>query len=178
VTDAIPEAVLASAVTGINLVPGALRRQLSPGDTLLVFLRQLGCPFCRETIGDLRDCVAADPGYPKVLFFVQAGPVETRALLRGLWPSAHAVSDPERRFYAAFGIERGSLWRTLGPEVWRARSRAKRKGYASGERQGDVWMMPGTFLVRDERIVWSHGYRHAADHPEFARIPELASAGT
>lgn len=174
-TGPIPAEVLDAPVSGVNLVLGSLRRQLAPGDTLLVFLRQLGCLFCRETVTDLRACRAARPEYPKVLFFFQGGPSEGRALLRGVWPEAHAVADPEKRFYAAFGVGRGGLWQTLGPEVWRARSRALAKGARQGPRVGDVWMMPGAFLVRSEAVVWSHAYRHAADHPDFARVPEIAS---
>lgn len=170
----IPEEVLAAPVTGVNLVPGTLRRQLAPGDTLLVFLRQLGCPFCRETVADLAREAQGRADYPKVLFFFQGSPMEGRVLLRDLWPEAHAVADPEKRFYAAFGVERGSLWQTLGPEVWRARARVREKGIAGGERVGDVWMMPGTFLVRGAAVVWSYAHRHAADVPDFARIPEIA----
>lgn len=172
----IPEEVLSTPVSGVNLALGSLRRQLAPAGTLLVFLRQLGCAFCRETIGDLAACAGSRADYPKVLFFFQGGPSEGRALLRGLWPDAHAIADPEKRFYAAFGVERGSLWQMLGPEVWRAQTRARTKGHVQGARVGDVWMMPGTLLVRDERVVWSHAYRHAADHPEFAKIPDLARA--
>jgi len=176
-TGRIPDAILDAPVSGVNLVPGSLRRQLAPGDTLLVFLRQLGCLFCRETVSDLRACTAARPDYPKVLLFFQGGPSEGRALLRGLWPEAHAVADGERRFYAAFEVGRGSLWQTLGPEVWRARSRALAKGVEQGPRVGDVWMMPGTFLVRTETVIWSHAYRHAADRPDFEAIPELVPPG-
>ena len=39
-------------------------------------------------------------------------------------------------------------------------------------------MMPGVFLVQGGRVLWSHQYRHAGDHPDLARIPELlAGAG-
>jgi len=170
----IAEDVLTTPVAGVNLVPGSLRRQLSPTTTLFVFLRHFGCMFCRETIADLRACTAANAIYPKVLLFAQAGPVEARTLLRDLWSEAHCVCDPDRRLYAAFGVERGTWRETLGPAVWRARSRASAKGHTNGERSGDVWMMPGAFLVQSEHIVWSHTYRHAADHPDFALIPELA----
>lgn len=171
----IPEPILAAPVTGVNLAPGTLRAQLAPGDTLLVFLRHLGCTFCRETVSDLREASEADPAYPKVLFFFMGSPREGRAFMQRYWPRAHAVADSEKRFYGAFGVERGSLLQMFGPAVWRAKRRAEEKGHSNGERIGDVWMLPGVFLVRGDRIVWSHEARHAADHPEFARIPELAS---
>jgi hypothetical protein len=161
-------------VSGVNLAPGPLRDQLAAGDTLLVFLRHFGCMFCREAIADLRAASESVPGFPKVLLFFQGNPTEGRAFMRRYWPSAHAVADSQRRFYAAFGVDRGNLLQTLGPAVWRARRRAQGKGHSQGPRAGDIWMMPGAFLVRDGEIIWAHEYRHAADHPDFRHIPELA----
>ncbi len=46
---------------------------------------------------------------------------------------------------------------------------------SSGARMGDVWRMPGLFLVAEDRLLWSHRFRHAGDHPEFAEIPRLAA---
>ena len=72
----IPETTLAEPVAGVNVVPGTLRDQLAPGDTLLVFLRHFGCIFCRETVADLRAVSESDPDFPKVLFFFQGSPTE------------------------------------------------------------------------------------------------------
>ena len=171
----IPETTLAEPVAGVNVVPGTLRDQLAPGDTLLVFLRHFGCIFCRETVADLRAVSESDPDFPKVLFFFQGSPTEGRAFLRRYWPGAHAIADPSQRFYTAFGVERGGLRKMFGPGVWEGQRRAKAKGHSNGERSGDIFRMPGVFVVRDEKIVWSHEYTHAADHPDFAGIPALAS---
>jgi hypothetical protein len=169
----IPDATLDLRVTGVHLVPGTLRDQLEGGPQLLVFLRHFGCMFCRETLADLRAAAETLPGFPPVLFFFQGSPTEGRAFLRRYWPDARAVADPERRFYAAFGVERGSLLQMFGPGVWAAKRRAEAKGHANGPREGDVWMMPGAFLVDGARVLWAHEYRHAGDHPDFARLPAL-----
>ena len=108
--DRIPEAVLDEAVVGANLLPGTLRDQLGPGPTLLVFLRHLGCVFCRETIASLREASAARPDYPPVLFFFQGTPTEGRVLLSRFWSGARAVADRSKRFYEAFGVAREN-WR-------------------------------------------------------------------
>ncbi len=175
-TEALPPDLLATPVTGVNLVPGTLRDQLAPNATLLVFLRHFGCIFCRETIVDLRRASEERADFPKVLFFYQGSPTEGRVFLRRYWPSASAVSDPERALYAAFGVERGSLRKMFGPGVWSARRRAASKGISQGERVSDIWMMPGLFLVEGEAVTWAHEFAHAGDHPEFASIPELAGA--
>jgi len=172
----LTEEVLEAPVTGLNLAPGRLRDQLGEEATLLVFLRHLGCIFCRETVADLRAITDREPAFPPVLLFTQSTPVELRAFLRRDWPTARAISDPERRFYAAFGIERMSPFGLLRPALWSAERRARAKGIEGGERSGDIWRMPGVFLARRRQIVWSHEFRHAGDHPDWARIPALAAA--
>jgi hypothetical protein len=156
-------------------MPGSLRDQLGDRPTLLVFLRHFGCTFCRETVAELREAAAA-PAYPPVLFVFQASPTEGRALLRRDWPEARAVADPEFVLYEAFGVQRGSLLQLFGPGVFRAGRRAYKKGYENGPRSGDIFRMPGVFLVRGERILRQHSYRHAGDHPDFRSFsssPEL-----
>jgi len=175
----LPARVFDAPVTGVNLVPGSLRDQLAPDGTLLVFLRHFGCIFCRETVADLREVAEKDPEFPKVLFFFEGTPTEGRAFLRRYWPRAHAVADPRKRFYEAFGVERGGLRQTLGPAVWGAARRARAKGLSQGPRAGDVWRMPGVFLVRDGAVVWSHDFRHAGELFDFAAIPaRLAEAAS
>jgi hypothetical protein len=171
----IPAAVLDRFVNGVNLMPGSLRDQLADRVTLLVFLRHFGCAFCRETVADLRETARA-PAYPAVLFFYQGTPTEGRAFLRRDWPDVRAVADPELAFYEAFGVDRGSLLQMFGPGVFAAGLRARRRGFENGERTGDIYRMPGAFLVRGERVLWQHRYRHAGDHPDFASVAALVSA--
>ena len=173
----IPPELLDASVSGINLMPGTLRDQLGEGDTLLVFLRHFGCMFCRETVADLRQLSEERPEFPRILFFFQGTPTEGRAFLRRDWPEVRAVADREQRFYTAFGVERGGLLKMFGPGVWTGKRRAEAKGHANGDRSGDIWRMPGVFLARGGTILWEHDFRHAADHPDFARIPELAGVG-
>jgi len=144
------------------------------GLALLIFLRHFGCIFCRETESELRRTCEADPRFPRLLFFFQGSPTEGRAFLRRYWPDARAIADPEKSFYSAFGIGRGGLRQMFGPGVWSAARRARNKGLSQGARSGDIWMMPGVFLVDDGHIVWAHEYSHAGDHPDFQCIPEAA----
>jgi hypothetical protein len=171
----IPERLLEHPVVGLNLAPGTLRRQLGSDTTLLVFLRHFGCMFCRETLSDMREIAEKDSRFPDPLFFFQGTPTEGRALLRRYWPGLRAVADPRAELYDGFGVERGGLYKMFGPAVWAAKSRAESKGHRNGERSGDVWRMPGVLMVRGSRILWSHEYRHAADHPDYQLICEVAA---
>lgn len=167
--------VLSLPVTGVNLGPGTLADQLGDDVTLLVFLRHFGCVFCRETVADLRQTSEADPSFPKVLLVFQGSPTEGRAFLRRFWPGARAIADRGKRLYAAVGIGRGGLRQMFGPGVWKAVRRARAKGLTQGPPSGDIWMMPGVFLVREGAIVWAHEYAHAGDQPDFECIPEAAA---
>lgn len=173
--DRIPAVLLDRFVTGVNLMPGSLRDQLGERATLLVFLRHFGCTFCRETVADLREA-AAEPGYPPVLFFFQGSPTEGRAFLRRYWPEVRAVADPDLVFYEAFGVQRGSLLQLFGPGVFRAGRRAHEKGHENGPRSGDIYRMPGAFLVQGDSVLWQHAYRHAGDHPDFRALADPAGA--
>ena len=62
----------------------------------------------------------------------------------------------------------------LRPAVWKAQDRARDKGHANGPRSGDIWRMPGAFLVQGDRVLWAHEYRHAADHPDYGHIRDVA----
>ncbi len=91
---------------------------------------------------------------------------------RKLWPGARAVSDLDKLFYDAFGIQRGGWREMFGPTVWACGVRATAKGNFIGKKTGDPWVMPGLFLVRAGRVLWTHEFRHAGDHPDFLRIAE------
>lgn len=171
----VPATALDRAVAGLNLMPGTLRDQLGTEPRLLVFLRHFGCMFCRETLADLRDAAERDVGFPRPLFFYQGTVSEGRALLGRVWPAAQAIADPEADLYRAFGIERGGLLKMFGPEVFRARSRAREKGHRNGERGVDIWRMPGVMLAHGEEIVWAHAFQHAGDQPDYAMIGEIAA---
>ena len=172
----VSDAVLDGPVTGTNLVPGVLRDQLGGTPTLLVFLRHFGCLFCRETVADLRAIAEGAPDYPPILFFTQSSSTELRAFLRRDWPGARAVADPGRHFYAAFGVDRISPLDLLRSALWSAARRARAKGHERDERTGDIWRLPGVFLVQGSQVLWNHEFQHAGDHPEWDRIPALVAA--
>jgi hypothetical protein len=173
IVDMLSAEALDAPVTGVGLSPGTLRDQLDEDVTLLVFLRQFGCMFCREMVSELRIAAEESEVFPSVLFLSQGNATEGRAFLRRYWPGARAIADPRLELYDVMGIRRGGLMDALGPRVFAARSRARDKGFENGPISGDIWRMPGLIAVRQEKIVWSHRAAHAADHPDFSRIPDL-----
>jgi hypothetical protein len=123
-------------------------------------------------VKELREVAMANPAYPPILFFYMGDVDEGEAFFQRFWPEARAVSDPEKQFYAAFGLERAGFKEMFNPELVACGLRAAKNGSYGGKPVGDPRMMPGAFLVVGSQILWEHNYRHIADHPEFHHITE------
>jgi hypothetical protein len=174
-SDRLDEATLGLAVAGSNLRPGTLRDQLDPSGTLVVFLRHLGCPFCRQCVTEIREASRRGP-MPPTLFVHPATVAEGEAFFRKAAPESRAVADPDARLYEGFGLVRGGVGSLLNASVIACGIRALVAGHGGGRIQGDPWRMPGFFLIRDGAIAWEHRARHAADHPDFTHLPDDLAA--
>lgn len=145
---------------------------------LLVFLRHLGCTFCREAAADVAEQRAAieREGVTPAFVGMSAEPALAAFL------SAHGLgdlprfSDPRRELYAAFGLGRGTPRQLFGARVVRRGLAAAAprwlggEGHGVGRLKGDGLQMPGVFLLHRGRLVG--GYRHetAADRPDYRSL--------
>jgi hypothetical protein len=83
------------------------------------------------------------------------------------------VSDPERALYRAFGLGRGNLWQILGPQLWfRGILSMLKYGQSLSPEGGDIFQMPGIFLVYHGHVVSSFLYRDASDRTDFLRLTQ------
>jgi hypothetical protein len=169
------ESVLDHSVEGVNLSHRTLRGELGDAPTLVVFLRHLGCIFCREMVKDLRKVIEADKGYPPVLFFYQGSVDEGRAFFEQRFPQARAVADLPRAFYTAAGLQQANTAQLFSPRLMMCTLRATAKGNTQrlGRVIGDPWMMPGVMLLQQGKLLWQHEFLHAGDHPDFRRVPGI-----
>jgi hypothetical protein len=124
---------------------------------------------------DARQAAEKDRQFPAPLFVYQGTVQEGQDFFGWISPEARAISDPSRRLYQGFGLERGGALQMFGPEVWSCGMRASRKGHGVGRPVGDPWQMPGFFLVRGDQVLWEHRSRHAGDHPDWSRLSALAA---
>lgn len=148
---------------------------LDDGHVLLVLLRHAGCTFCREALDDLRRGREVFERTGVHLAIVHQGtPEQGRGLLAryGLEDVA-AVSDPERRLYAALDLRRGTLRQLFGPRVWWRGLVATLRGHLVGPLVGDGFQMPGVFLLDRGRIVRAHRHASADERPDYARLCTL-----
>jgi peroxiredoxin len=160
-----------AAAEGLTLMELSRR---SP--VLVVFLRHLGCTFCREALADLRTQRPALERAGVAICLVhmvddaQAGAMFARY---GLGDVAR-VSDPDKALYRAFDLARGSLTQLFGPRLWlRGVGAGLLRGHLLGPLAGDGLQMPGAFLVHHGLVVRAFRHQDAADRPDYC---ELAGA--
>ena len=137
---------------------------------LLAFTRHFGCTQCKEMLDELvngRERI--EQAGLGIVVITQGTPEATAEFARQYAPGLLCLSDPQRKAYEAYGLERGNLFQTfLNPKVWAAISRSRQKGYKvetppAGQ---DAMQMSGTFIVSKQgRIELPYYYDHIADHP-------------
>ncbi len=132
----------------------------------LVFLRHLGCLFCREIVARLRDVPEEN------LVFVAGERAEACAEFRVRMVSPQRfVSDPGRSLYEAFQLGRGGLGAFVNPHVVRRGIAALRAGHRQSVPTSNPRQLGGAFVVDTEgRIVWEHRSRDQADNPDASEI--------
>jgi peroxiredoxin len=164
-----------------EVVRFALRTRTSEGATLdqmsrknpvlLVFLRHLGCTFCREAMADLasqRKPIEATGS--SVVVVHMAGEADGAKCLKqyGLSDLAH-ISDPCQHLYRAFGLKRGTLGELFGPRAL-MRGLGLLPKYGLGRMLGDGFQMPGVFLLYHGEVVRSYRHQSVADRPQYAHF--------
>jgi peroxiredoxin len=144
---------------------------------LLAFTRHFGCTQCKEMLDVL---VAGKAGIEKaglgIAIVTQGTPEASAEFTKKYAPGLYALADPERKAYQAYGLERGTVFQTfLNRKVWKAISRARKKGYLvemppAGQ---DAMQMSGTFIISKEgKIELPYYYDNIADHPSLDLLLE------
>ncbi len=138
---------------------------------ILAFTRHFGCPQCKEMVDQL---VAASPSFNEknlaLAIVTQGTPGEAKQFCEQRAPGILCLSDPERKAYAAYGLERAGLRQTfLSLDVWRSNRRLKRERGWNTElppKGQDAMQMAGTFVIAPDGIIrLPYYYDHIADHP-------------
>lgn len=156
--------------TNMGLTLDELSR-LSP--VLLVFLRHMGCTFCREALSDLaaRRKDIEREGARLVLVHMSEEEDAAPFFARYGLQDVQRISDPQRTLYRAFGLPRGRFGDVLGPKVWwRGFQAGLLGGHGVGRLMGDGFQMPGVFLLFHGEIVRSYRHQSAADRPDYLAL--------
>jgi len=164
---------LASAIERPATASGASLATLSADQpVLLVFLRHLGCTFCREAMADLAARRAAiESAGAKIAIVHQSSEADGRAFAAryGL-DDAIQISDPSRVLYSAFELSRGRFSQLFGFRVWLRGIAALARGHGIGALKGDVLQMPGAFVIHRGAVVRAFRHDSAADRPDYCEL--------
>ncbi len=155
----------------------SLAQMAEQSPVMLVFLRHFGCSFCREAISDISQRRKRLEKQGVRIVFVHMSPKRETAerFFRKykLFPIDH-ISDPEKQFYRAFGLGRGTPGQLFGLMNWIRGFEAgvvEGHGFANqSEDFGDGFQMPGVFVLHKGEVLHSFVHRHAWDRPDYDAI--------
>lgn len=141
-----------------------LSRIVNNTPTLLVFLRHAGCPFCKQALADL---TAVKPNLDQLGVRIVLIHHSSEGSIRNI-PGVSIAADTARRLYRKFGLMRGNLLRILGPTAFAQGVVAVlRDRHGIGLFDGDLFQMPGMFLVHGDDVLASYYHRVAGDRPDY-----------
>lgn len=142
------------------------------GPTLVVFLRHAGCTFCREALADLKKKRnEIEAGGTRIALVTMVDDASAEELFRGHGlADVERFSDPAQSLYRQFGLELASLRKLFGLKTWWRGFVAVLRGHGFGKVRGNVYQMPGTFLVHQGNIVTAFRNRTPSDRPDYAAI--------
>jgi peroxiredoxin len=134
--------------------------------TALVFMRHIGCIFCREQVQDLRDNAAAlEEAGVSVVIITPDRPSRARKFVEQYRVPFPTLTDPERNAYRAYGLMDGSLGQLINPHIIARGAKATLNGTFLNRTTSAPRQLPGTAIVDSTgRLLHLHHARDAADH--------------
>lgn len=164
--DAAPDGELTDT-NGMSTLLSAQWRQVPEGGaTALVFLRHLGCIFCREQVAALRAGFSAlQEAGVAVICVAQGEPKTGKALTLLLdMPFPLLLCGDDMSVYRAYGLVPGTSAQLFGLKSITRGFLALAHGYRQGKLEGDGYQLGGAFLVdRTGTIRWAHPCENASD---------------
>ena len=156
--------------------PGELARELpaalaSGRPAVVSFLRHTGCPFAERTMQLLREQAARSPAVQWIAIS-HAPEAQTARWCEAVGGAGtvEVASDPSRRSYAAWGLDRTGLRHFMGRRSLAAVAGLARQGIRNRHPAGTRWQSAGTFaLDRDGIVRWRSLPAHAGELPDLQR---------
>ena len=155
----------------------SLLEMTARGPTLMVFLRHLGCVFCRQTLSDLREAMPALAAHGISVALVHMASDRQAELIFRLYGMEKVArfSDPDRSLYEAMGLRRVTMRELMSRELFKRGFEAcVRERHAMSVPRGDPMQMPGVFLVERGIVLATFLHEHPWDRP---RYQDFATAG-
>ncbi len=142
---------------------------------LLMLLRHEGCTFCRNAMSDIARHRRKIEGLGTRIVLGHMNSEETFRAFAQRYGLADLpmVSDPQRFLYRGLGLPRGNFWQILGPKVIWGGLKSVLAGHFPGKVSGDIFQLPGAFLLHHGQVVKAHRFSSSADRPDYLAFVAL-----
>ncbi|MCC5876557.1 MAG: AhpC/TSA family protein [Candidatus Sumerlaeia bacterium] len=140
---------------------------------MLVLLRHSGCLFCRETLARVAEKREAIEAKGVRIVLVHMGTEKQGSAFFGQYglEDLDRISDPARKLYKALDLGMATPGQLFNLDVWRRGFRILLdEGHFIGIPHGNTFQMPGTFLVKGNRVIAAHRHKTAADNPGLEEV--------
>lgn len=149
------------------------------GPALVVFLRHLGCVFCRQTLTDLREARAELDRLDVRLALVHMASDRQAELVFRMYglDDVARYSDPDRSLHQAMGLRRASMRELMSTEMFKQGLEAcVRNRHAMGVPRGDPMQMPGAFVIDRGLVLASFVPEYPWERPDYVALARHAVA--
>jgi len=140
---------------------------------VLVFLRHLGCIFCREQIARLKADYHKFQSRGAEIVCIAQGDSKTGKAFTILFdlPFPVLMCGADLSVFKNYGLQRGTLWQLFGLDAVVNGIRAVLAGHKQGPISGDGFQMPGVFVIDTSgTVLLARRHRTAADNPDNAEL--------
>jgi len=145
---------------------------------LIVLLRQLGCPFARETLAELAQLrrQLEDAGVKLALIHTASDEEAASVFSKYHLQDVFRVTDPDASLYRAMGLGKASVAQMYGPGMWsRIFQASVSEGHGFGKIMGDRFQMPGAFLVSQGAVIGGYRHKRISDQPDYESLIQCAT---
>jgi hypothetical protein len=137
---------------------------------LLVFLRHFGCTFCRQALAELskKRLSIEEKGFQLILVHMSDQPTATKYFNKYNLSGVLHVQDPDCKYYAAFGLVKGTFQQLFGWSTWiRGFESSILEGHGTNPLIGDGFQMPGVFVLKNGLIEGQFIHQLVSDRPNY-----------
>ncbi len=146
--------------------------------TMLVFLRHFGCTFCKEALSEIKKNRAAIEleGTKIILVHLETEEVAAIATKKYNLADLPRISDPAKKLYKAFGLQKGNMLQLFGFNVIiRGFIAGLIKGNLPAKPKADPYQMPGVFVIYKGAVMHTFKHTTAADRPDYIELAKIES---
>jgi peroxiredoxin len=119
-------------------------------------------------VAQLRQIKSRFDKYGAKILLVGSGDLQQAEIFRQTYATEFDVaSDNQRLLYQAYRLKRTSLFQMASPSLFLKGLRTIGRGHGLGSAQGDVFQLPGVFIIDTKGMVrYSYHGRDPADRPK------------